>query len=99
MLPRRVFRYTWRDSTLLKFRIASLEQQLSNKNEDYEVLEQKYLEQREQRLRDKAIVDHAYEEVQAMETLCEGVIDAYEMLKDLLDKKDQEHQAVIEKKD
>lgn len=83
----------------LNFRAACLELELYKKCKSYQKLEQKALEQCEQRIRDKALVDQAYEEFLSMETLYQEVTKAYEESKALLEKKDEEHQAALEEKD
>ena len=70
---------------LLEFKATCFEQQLATKNNDYHALQNKYTEQRKQRINDKAMVDQWCAE--AME------------MKDLTKKQVEDHQAAIEARD
>ncbi|KAJ6282123.1 hypothetical protein J3E71DRAFT_176116 [Bipolaris maydis] len=74
----------------LNLRATTLELELLKKCKSYQELEQKHLKQCEQRLRDKDLLDQAFEEIQAMEAMYEIVSNKYETSIALLEKKQHE---------
>ncbi|USP75715.1 uncharacterized protein yc1106_02989 [Curvularia clavata] len=72
---------------VLKPNTANLEQQLFSKHEALDALEKEYTKQRRQRLRDKALVDQAYQEVLRMETHCKEVQEAHKRAEQILQDK------------
>ncbi|EUC44109.1 hypothetical protein COCMIDRAFT_99108 [Bipolaris oryzae ATCC 44560] len=74
----------------LNFRAATLELELYNQSKSYHELEKKHFEQCEQRLRDKALIDQAFEEFSSMEASLQIVSNKYETSKAILEEKDRE---------
>ncbi|RAR14329.1 hypothetical protein DDE83_002279 [Stemphylium lycopersici] len=83
----------------LESKLANVEQQLSDANKRHEALEQKYSEQRAQRINDKAMVDQWCNQVKEVDTYCGELEDARQVLEDKMEKEAEQHRNTIEAKD
>ncbi|CAN9394908.1 hypothetical protein CUC08_Gglean006868 [Alternaria sp. MG1] len=83
----------------LQDELGSVKHQLSEEHSRYESLEQKYTEQRSQRVNDKHLVDHWAQEAADARFDCEEVEGAKQVLKDRLADAKEQHRIDLEAKD
>ena len=81
---------------MLQDDLYDAKQRECEKDTQYQALEQKYAEQREQRLNDKRLVDEWSQEVANMEAYCQQVGETNQDLKDRFVEATENHQAEIE---